>query len=82
YIKKVTKRFDLINRKYPSTLLLFYKLEKNKRQASLDYIKEYQKKVKSILYIAIILQPDVAFTISQLSHFLTNLALEYITAID
>jgi hypothetical protein len=29
YIKKITKRFNLINRKCPSTPLLFYELKRN-----------------------------------------------------
>jgi hypothetical protein len=41
YIKKITRHFGLLNRKCPSTLLLGYKLDKNKGQASKAQIKDY-----------------------------------------
>ena len=41
YIKKITKRFNLLNRKCPNILLLGYKLKKNKGQAFKAQIKDY-----------------------------------------
>ena len=41
YIKKVVKRFNLINKKCLSTLLLFFKLKKNTRKALKYIIKLY-----------------------------------------
>ena len=41
YIKKIVKRFNLLNRKCSSILLLGYKLKKNKGQASKAQIKDY-----------------------------------------
>jgi hypothetical protein len=59
------------------------KLVKNtKNQAILAKIKKYQKKVSSLLYIAIIIRPDVAFVAAQLSQFLTNLSKKYIKAVN
>jgi hypothetical protein len=62
YIEKITRRFGLLNGKCPSTPLLGYKLEKNKGQASKAQIKDYQRRVRLVLYIAIIIRPDVAYT--------------------
>ena len=62
YIEKITKRFDLLDRKCPSILLSFFELKKNEGQASKEQIKQYQERVGSVLYIAIMIRPDVAFT--------------------
>jgi hypothetical protein len=62
YIEKITRRFGLFNRKCLSTLLPGYKLEKNKGQASKAQIKDYQRRVKSVLYTAIMIRPNVAYT--------------------
>jgi hypothetical protein len=62
YIEKITRRFGLLNRKCPSTPLPGYKLEKNKGQASKAQIKDYQRRVGLVLYTAIIIRPDVAYT--------------------
>ena len=45
-------------------------------------ITKYQKKVKSILYAAVITRPDVAFAASRLARFLTNLGLAYQAVAD
>ena len=49
-------------------------------EASKQEIKLFQKLVSSIFYIAIIIRPDIAFTVSQLLKFLTNLSQDYIKA--
>ena len=41
YIKKIARRFNLLNRKCPSTPLPGYKLKKNKGQAFKAQIKDY-----------------------------------------
>jgi hypothetical protein len=41
YIKKIIRRFSLLNRKCLNILLLGYKLKKNKRQAFKAQIKDY-----------------------------------------
>ena len=82
YIEKIIKRFKLIDRKCPSTPLPYFELTKNKEQASPAQVKEYQEKVGSVLYTAIMLRPDVAFTTAQLSHFLTNPSSEHLAAVN
>jgi hypothetical protein len=42
----------------------------------------YQEKVGLLLYIAIMIRPDVAFAAAVLSQFLTNPAPEHFIAID
>jgi hypothetical protein len=62
YIKKISKKFALNSWKCLSTLLPKTELVKNtENQAILAKIKEYQKKVGSLLYIIIIIRPDVVF---------------------
>jgi hypothetical protein len=82
YIENITRRFDLLNGKYPSTLLPGYKLEKNKGQASKAQIKDYQRRIRLVLYTVIIIRPDVAYIAAQLSRFLTNPSLDYLIAVN
>jgi hypothetical protein len=82
YIEKIARRFGLLNGKCPSTLLPGYKLEKNKGQASKAQIKDYQRRVKSVLYTAIIIRPNVAYTAAQLSRFLINPSLDHLMAVN
>ena len=42
----------------------------------------YNKKVRLVLYIAIMLRPNMAFATIQLSYFLTNLSLEHLVAVN
>ena len=62
YIEKITKRFGLLDGKCPSTPLPFFELKKNEGQATKAQIKQYQERVGSVLYTAIMIRPDVAFT--------------------
>jgi hypothetical protein len=41
YIKNIVRRFGLLNKKCPSTLLPGYKLKENKGQAFKAQIKDY-----------------------------------------
>jgi hypothetical protein len=82
YIEKIARRFGLLNGKCPSTPLPGYKLEKNKGQASKAQIKDYQRRVRSVLYIAIIIRLDVAYAAAQLSRFLINPSLDYLMAVN
>jgi hypothetical protein len=61
YIEKIARRFDLLNGKCPSIPLPGYKLEKNKGQASKAQIKDYQRRVRSVLYTAIMIRPNIAY---------------------
>jgi hypothetical protein len=82
YIEKITRRFGLLDGKCPSTPLPGYKLEKNKGQASKAQIKDYQRRVRLVLYIAIMIRPNVAYVAAQLSRFLTNPSLDYLMAVN
>jgi hypothetical protein len=63
--------------------LLRTELVKNTgNQATPAKIKEYQEKVSSLLYIAIIIRPDVVFAAAQLSQFLTNPSEKHIKAVN
>jgi hypothetical protein len=82
YIEKITRRFGLLDGKCPSTPLPAYELKKNEGQASKAQIKDYQRRVGSVLYTAIMIRPDVAFAASQLSRFLTNPSLDHLAAVN
>jgi hypothetical protein len=67
YIKKIMKKFRLIDGRCPSTLLPGLELIKYDGQVPKRQVKEYQEKVGLILYIIIIIRPDVAYAASLLS---------------
>nr|XP_036577167.1 reverse transcriptase domain protein [Colletotrichum truncatum]KAF6784079.1 reverse transcriptase domain protein [Colletotrichum truncatum] len=77
YIERVAKKFNLIDSIVPHTPLPFVPLQKNTAEATPDQVKQYQEKVGSILYTAIMIRPDVAFACATLSRFLTNPSLEH-----
>jgi len=62
----------------PGTLLV----KREGEPAKPAYVKLYQEKVGSVLYTAIMIRPDVAYTAAQLSQFLTNPSHEHIAAVD
>jgi hypothetical protein len=66
----------------PATPLPIREFVKNTEQAPPAQIKEFQEKVESVLYTAIMIRPDVAFATSQLSHFLQNPSPSHINAIN
>jgi hypothetical protein len=82
YIEKIASRFGLAEGVIPATPLPIMEFVKNKEQAPPARVKEFQEKVGSVLYTAIIIRPDVAFAASQLSHFLQNPSPEHIYAIN
>jgi hypothetical protein len=52
------------------------------RQASYSKINWYQQKIGSLMYLAVITRPDIAFTVLRLLRFLTNPGPEHHTAAD
>jgi hypothetical protein len=42
------------------------------RWASYSKINWYQQKIGSLIYLAVVTRPDIAFAVSRLSRFLTN----------
>uniref|UniRef100_A0A093UNR6 Retrovirus-related Pol polyprotein from transposon TNT 1-94 n=2 Tax=Talaromyces marneffei PM1 TaxID=1077442 RepID=A0A093UNR6_TALMA len=83
YIEEVAKRYNLDTSKRPSTpcspTMRFVKYD---GQASKAVIKLYQQKVGSIIYVAIITRPDVAFVAAKLSKFMQNPSPAHMQAID
>jgi hypothetical protein len=82
YIEKVASRFKLTDCKPPATPLPVAEFVKNEDTATAAEVKEFQEKVGSVLYTAIMIRPDVAFAASQLSHFLQNPSKIHINAIN
>lgn len=82
YIEKIAKKFGLIDGKCPSTPLPSLELRKYEGQAPSKWVKEYQEKVGSLLYTAIMIRPDVAFAASTLSQFLMNPGPEHLAAVN
>ena len=58
------------------------KFKKYDGQAIKAFIKLFQQKVGSIIYVAIITRPDIAFIAAKLSKFMQNPSLEHMQAID
>ncbi|KAL3704338.1 hypothetical protein TMatcc_010029 [Talaromyces marneffei ATCC 18224] len=83
YIEEVAKRYNLDTSKRPSTpcspTMKFIKYDD---QASKAEIKLYQQKVGSVIYVAIITRPDVAFVAAKLSEFMQNPSPAHMQAID
>ena len=82
YINKIAKRFNLASTAYfPDTPLPSEELTKSSFEASKHEIKEYQERVGSLLYTAIMIRPDVAYAASKLSQFLTNPSKKHFDAV-
>lgn len=58
------------------------KLQPNEGRAMIAEIRSYQRKIGSILYIAVITRPDVAFAVSQLARYNQNPSLKHHKAAD
>ena len=82
YIKKIAKKFYLINRKCISTPFPILKLKKYAKQAPFKQVKEYQEKVSLILYTTIIIKLNVAYATLLLSQFLINLKLKHYVIVN
>jgi hypothetical protein len=54
----------------------------NEEQASAASTRKYQRKTSSVLYLAVITRPDIAFAISQLCRFNINPSNKHHKAID
>ena len=63
-------------------LLPANKLISNKRQATLQEIYIFQQQIGSIIYTAVVIQADTAYTVNLLSRFLLNLLQKYLEAAD
>ena len=83
YLDKVAKRFNLKESgRFPETPLPSGELVRNPGDASKQDIKAYQERVGSVLYSAIMIRPDVAYAVSQLSQYLTNPSQAHLDAVE
>jgi hypothetical protein len=83
YLDKVAKRFNLAETgRFPETPLPVAELVRHEGEASKQDIKAYQERVGSVLYSAIMIRPDVAYAVSQLSQFLTNPSQAHMDAVE
>jgi hypothetical protein len=82
YIEKVASRFRLTEGTIPATPLPSVNFVKFDGTAPPARTKEFQEKVGSVLYTAIMIRPDVAFAASQMSHFLQNPSQIHLSAIN
>jgi hypothetical protein len=82
YIKHLAAYFHLNSlAKWPETLLASSNnLSPNKHQATEAQIKEYQAKISSIQYPAVLTQAGIAYAIGQLSEALKNSSQDHIQA--
>ncbi|KAF2970752.1 hypothetical protein GQX73_g2825 [Xylaria multiplex] len=83
YIEKIAQRFGLADNSWiPITPLPMKELEKYLGTATKVQIKVFQERVGSILYTAIMIRPDVAYAVAQLSKHLTNPSPEHLAMAD
>ena len=81
YIETIATRFNLIcDRIAPATPIRIKHLIANKDIADQATTYLYQRKIGSVLYLAIISRSNIALTAIKLSSFLSNPSLDYITA--
>ena len=72
YVDKITTTFHLEHAPRASTPLSKAELRPSHETASSQAIYQYQRRIGSLLYPAVITRPDIAVAGSKLSEFLTN----------
>jgi hypothetical protein len=73
YVEKIAYKYDLATEAAaPAIPIPVTAFVRNPGQASRGFIKIYQEKVGSILYVAIMTRPDIARAAAELSKYLTN----------
>jgi hypothetical protein len=83
YLDKVAQKFNLKESgSFPETPLPHGELVKHQGDASKQEIKAYQERVGSVLYSGIMIRPDVAYAVAQLSQFLTNPSQAHMDAVE
>ena len=82
YIEKITNTFNLATEKPPRTPYPNIDLPPNPGQATDSFVHQYQRKVGSIIYPAVISRPDIAFAASRLSRFMQNPSPAHMAAVD
>ena len=84
YIEKIARKFKLTDSRLrvPSIPIPVIPLVKYDGQASKEEIKDFQERVGSLMYIAVMTRPDIARAAAQLARFLTNPSPEHRAAAD
>ncbi|KAI9038882.1 uncharacterized protein KD926_010215 [Aspergillus affinis] len=80
YIDKITTKFNLKTSQPPKSPLPTVPMTLYSGKASPRQIQEFQEKVGSILWSAVITRPDIAKSASELSRFLVNPGPDYLAA--
>ena len=70
YIEKITNLAETVTP--DQTPMSAEELLPSDGRAHFSEINRFQRKIGSLLYVAVISRPDIAFTVSRLTHFLTN----------
>lgn len=82
YIEKITYKFRLDIALLLVILIPVTPFQWNARQATKGFTRIYQGKVRLILYMATMTQPDVAWAAAELYKYLTNPSKAYMAAAD
>ena len=82
YIEKILETYGLDKDKCPKTPGALGELLPSPGQATDQQMKLHQSKVGSIVFPSTMTRPDVAFTVSRLSQFLTNPSAQHMDAVD
>lgn len=84
YIEKIARKVKLADSRLrvPSIPIPTIPLVRYDRQASKEEIKDFQERVGSLMYVAVMTRPDIARAAAQLARFLTNPSPEHRAAAD
>ena len=82
YIEKMAASFNLYQSKKTYTPMFMDNLPSNTQQATTQETHEYQSHIRSLLFAAVIIWPDVTRAASKFSEHLQNLSLDHLTATD
>jgi hypothetical protein len=82
YVKSIVNRYNLEDYRPTSVPLPPERLEKYDKQAEKSQIHQYQQKVGSIMYAAVMTRPDIACATSKLCEHLQNPSPRHIDAVN
>jgi hypothetical protein len=82
FVDKIINHFGIQGGKDPPTPMATKELLPNEERASAASTRKYQRKTGSVLYLAVITRPDIAFAVSRLCRFNMNPSDEHHKAVD
>ncbi|KAL9567430.1 hypothetical protein ACKAV7_008380 [Fusarium commune] len=82
FVDKITSHFRIQGGKPSLTPMTTKELLPNEERASTASIQQYQRKTGSVLYLAVITRPDIAFAVSRLCRFNMNPSDDHHEALD